>query len=475
MLGTTGRRVQSESFPEALRADVSALLDSGCDYEDGFLRSVSLFFAYHNSGKLPDKAHPESILSQSAAEVRPYMTDSAVSILNYLYDNVLVYIFRYALWHYNSSGLILPSHSLPRFLELAYTSGSKYMHQFRLAVWPLLGNRGKWLVDTLNLGGERFSDASHPLKLRMFVAMRKAGLKGSVQQLQIIWGSISNKQKKDFLSVFMNVHSWDLDFLWQVFGEGGPCGMMALNLMLRHPASKPVEHYMQVLDQSLRIDGRRHCDFSDIADREKLAEMGIDGKVSDDANLPEFLKKLPENEVVVFKLIQAVPLIFWMRKMDCDAAAAARFLDVNPAFRIGFDFKSVISRFRDVEWAVEYCILRGVFCADFLPFMDAESLERVAQHCDLDGSFRINEKICGLADNYSPWLPEFSMAVVNHIIHTRNFENTSATAQFLAVKLSRQCDMAIQSYIADNYGNDMVVSFFQLLAKYRKLVAQITR
>jgi len=473
MLGTSGRRVSAESFPEELRADVSILLDTALDYEDAFLRSASMFFSYHNSGKMPATIDTSMLLGKCAPEILSYMADSAASLLIYLYDNGFNYFLRYGLWYFAHRRMILPTHFLPRFVELAYTSQSKYMHQYRLAVWPLLGNRGKWLVDAMSLGGEKFADASHQLRLRMFVAMRKAGIVSSSRQLAAIWNDISTSQRKDFLSVFMRVGNGDLDFLWEVFLRGGIEGTEALRLMCRNPQSRIVEYYMQILDQSLRIDGRRHCDFSPITDRQKLAEYGIDSKVSATDNLPDFLSKLPEDEVIIFKLIQHVPLQFWMRKLDCDAAAAARFLSVNPAFRMGFDFRRVISMFQDAEWATEYSLLGGKLCSDFLPFMDSAQLERVADGCDLDGDFRISEKIFGLMDSYEPWLQDFSSAIVRHIIHTRNFENTVATAQFLAVRLSRQCDIIMESYVADSLGNDIVVSFFQRLIKYRRMLRQI--
>ncbi len=473
MLGSSGRRVGPGDFPADLRPDIEAMMQGSHDYEDVFLRATSMLFAYLNSGKTAASAGIRILLPECAPETYPYISDSNVSLAIYLNDNGLPHLFRYALWYFAQKRQILPPYILPRFVELAYTSGGKYMHQYRFAVWPLLGNRGKWLVDAMDLGGEKFADSPHQLRLRMFVAMRKAGFSGSSHQLEAIWPGITARQRNDFLSVFMRVWPGDLDFLWKAFSGGGPGADAALSLMCRSSESRPVEYFMKVLDRSLRIDGRRHCDFQPIEDTETLERYGIDSSISESDGLPEFLKKLPPCEVLIFKLIQHVPLKFWMTKMDCTAADAARFLDTNPAFRMGFDFKAVICNFQDSVWALEYCRLKGKFFAEFLPFMDARMLDSMADCCDMDAGFRISEKICGVVENYEPWLGGFSMAVVRHIIRTRNFDNTPATAQYLAVRLSRDCDIAMQSYMADNYGNDMVATFFARVLKYRGIIRNI--
>lgn len=473
LLGTASRKIRAVDFPEELRMDVSSILDSCDDYEDGFLRCASMAFAFQNSGMSPTVLSPDSVLKPCQPENLPYMHDMFVSLLKYLYDNGFHHLFRFALSVLRDRRVVFPEYALPYFVNLAYTSQSKYLHQYRLAIWPLLGARGKWLVDSLGLAGEKFAESSHSLRLRMFVAMRKAGVRGTSALLGSIWPDIGEKQRKDFLSVFMRVTDDDLSFLESVFSGPDSDAHHCLPLLCRNSNSTAVRLFMDVLDEALTIDGRRHCDFAEVKRRDELARYGIDSAVDPKGNLPSFLSKLPENEILIFKLIHSVPLAFWMGKLGCDVSSATKFLFTNPAFRIGFDFKGVILRFQDSDWATEYCLYKSTFEADFLPFLSAAQLDRIAGYCDFDNGFRINEKICGNIDSFEPWGDVFAKAVLDHIIRTRNIDNTLPTAQLLAAKLPKSVDYFMQNYVSENYGNDIVVSFFAKVIKLRKTIRSL--
>ena len=476
LLGTSSRKVDIDGFPGFLRSDVAGILDRTADYEDGFLKAASMVFACANSGAEPLRVQDSEIIRECLPDARPVMQDQFVSLLIYLNDNGLMHLFRYALWVLRGRGLVFPHYALPYFVNMAYAGSGKYIYQYRFALWPLLGNRGKWLVDSMGLGGDKFVDSHHPLRLRMFVAMRKAAFRASALQLKSIWDTAAAKHKKDFLSVFLRVWDEDLDFLWDVFSSDDSADVrsMALYLMRRNPNSRVVKFLTDALGRSLTIDGRRHCDFAEPDCVYELSRFGISGTVDKDSGLPPFLAKLPESEVIIFKLIQSVPLSFWTGTLGCGPDAAVKFLMTNPAFKIGFDFRKVIIQFQDPAWAVEHCLYTGRFDAAFVTFLDAQSLDRIADHCDFDTDFRITDKLCGNIDNYEPWGDVFSHAVIQHIIRTRNFDPTQGTVQLMATKLSPSAAYTMQSYISDNYGNDVVVSFFMRISKLRKTIQSLT-
>ncbi len=475
LLGTSNRKVSAESFPEFMRSDVSAILDNSADYEDAFMKSASMLLACANSGIKPVNVDPSSVLGECAADMLNFVSDRDVSLLTYLNDNGLNHLFRFALWVLRSRRVVFPAYSLPYFVDMAYANSSKYVYQYRFALWPLLGARGKWLVDSLGLGGQKFVDAPHSLRLRMFVAMRKASFRGSASQLGQVWDSATVKQKKEFLSVFMRVWAEDLDFLNNAISceKNSDVKSELLELLRRNAGSGVVKFYMSALRKSLTVDGRRHCDFAEVDCVDELAALGIDAQVSTESGLPAFLQKLPGREVIIFKLIQSVPLSFWMEALDCDAAGAVKFLYTNPAFRLGFDFRGVILRFQDCDWAVEHCIYNGKMDMAFVPFLDAARLDRIAENCDIDTDFRISEKLCGNIENYEPWGDWMSNSVVQHIIRTRNFDPSQACAQFVAAKVSKSAAYVMESYVSDNYGNDIVVSFFMRVLKLRKIINSI--
>ncbi len=475
LLGTASRKVSADVFPDFMRPDVSAILDNSADYEDAFMKSASMLFACANSGLQPVQVDPSSVLQECAADTFPSVSDHDVSLLTYLNDNGLNLLFRFAVSVLRSRRVVFPAYSLPYFVDLAYVNSSKYLYQYRFALWPLLGARGKWLVESLGLGGQKFVDASHSLRLRMFVAMRKASFKGSASQLGQIWDTASVKQKKEFLSVFLRVWPEDLDFIENAISceKNTAVKTALLELLQRNPGSGVVKFYMKALRKSLTVDGRRHCDFAEVDCVGELAEIGIDAQVTKDSGLPNFLQKLPAGEVIIFKLIQSVPLSFWMEALDCDAAGAVKFLYTNPAFRLGFDFRSVILRFQDSDWAVEHCLYNGKLDMAFVPFLDAARLDRVAENCDIDTDFRISEKLCGNIENYEPWGDWFSNSVVQHIIRTRNFDPSQVCAQLMASKISKSAVYVMESYVSDNYGNDIVVSFFMRVLKLRKIINSI--
>lgn len=471
LLGTANRKIYPEDFPDFLRSQLPFLSDnSSICYEDRFLQAASITFAAANAGMEPAEALPGEILAESNPEILRYCSDTQASFMLYLLRNGHTYILNFAMSFLRKKGLILPPFALPVFVREAYLAGGKYMYQTRFAVWPILGNRGKWLVSALGYDSAKFQDVAHSTRLKMFVAMRKASFRDSARQLDFIWGEISDKQKKEFLSVFLAVWDNDLDFLWGVFNnpqESADIRKTALQLLLRNPNSVPVKTFMQVLGESFSIDGRRHCDFKDIELSQQLKDFGISTTILKTENLPAFLNKLSDTEIVVFRLINSVPLQFWTNALGLDSAKAAAFLQQNPAFKLGFDFRNVIIKFRDSEWAEHYCMYYSRLFKNLFPLLDVDQLERLSEYVDFDDDFAINEKICGAIDNYDIWGKGFSEAVLHYMIRSRNFENTLPTAQFLAVKLHESADFTMSSYIQEHSGNDIVTAFFLRVRKLR--------
>ncbi|MBR4267568.1 MAG: hypothetical protein IKQ46_16130 [Bacteroidales bacterium] len=475
LLGTSNRKLERVDLPDFIQSQLPEPSENQ-DYEDYFFKVSSLTFGCENSGLLPQKIDSTFFMKPFEPDSSPYIDNNKISLLIYLVDSGLRLLLNYGFYYLRACRMLLPPFALPYFVARAFNFSDKYVYQYRLAVWSLIGNRGKWLVENADFPSEKWSNSSHSRRLKMFVALRKAGLNSSSKYLSDNWLTLSPKQKSDFLSVWGRVLDSDLDFLQNAFDtETSPkIKQLLLKLLLQNENSSIVKQDIQFLENIIKFDGKKSIDFSEIEFSEDLQQRGLSVVNTENNNLPTFFERLSDSEKLVFQLIHRMPFSFWQKFTGFDAKNTNQFLLENPSFKFGFNFLDVIKNFRDKNWAFEYCKYNSIIYQCFMPFLDADSLEILSEYCDFDFDFFFSEKLCGNFDNFQVWKDNFSLKILKFIINKRNFSNTILSAQFAAIKLSANMEHFIYVYICEHEDNDIVSTFFRRLHEYRKYLKQLT-
>jgi hypothetical protein len=473
LIGTSRQKVSVSDFPEFMRSDVQILLDSTHNYEDGFLKSLAMMCTLDNSAAAPIR-NDITILQASPKETASYIPDKDIRLLKYLKDNKLFLLILKVIALIVKYQLVLPPIYLVEFIDWAFNEKNKYSYQLRLAIWPLLGTRGKWFVSNcrpdINIG---WKNASFEQRLKMFVAMRKSGSALACSRLAITWNTDSEQNKLRFLSVFISVRDEDLDFLENVYADvdtSAEVRMAVFKLLRRHKNSSIVKRYCSILGSIASIDGRNHISFDNFELTPELEQIGINDVVTKEDGYPDFVSKLSSTEIAVLKLVHSVPLDFWRSFTGLDTEGAVGFLTKNPAFRYGFDFTKVIRLFGDSEWAAQHCRCVGVLMPELVSVMSAQDLDDTIDYVEFDKHFVVDSSICRRDDMLQPWERIFSDALVRYIIKSRSFDNSDIVAQMLAVKLDKAADVVIECFLSSNSGNDTLISFLKKVAGYRNML-----
>lgn len=475
LLGTSNRKLIDSEIPDFLRPHISELSENHEDYEDYFFKLTAISFSCENSGCSSVSLDDDSKIVGAIPETLSYIDRNKSNLLVFLAKQNFSIVLKYAFNYFKNQQLIIQPYALPYFINKAYNFNDKYVYQFSLSIWPLLGNRGKWLVENCNFASEKWENSSHAQHLKMFVAMRKQGLAASSKFLSNNWESESSAHKSDFLSVFGRVLDSDLDFLEKVFenDKSQKVKDLAFRLLQQNENSIVAKFYSETLNSIISFDGKKDFEFEPISNSEELQKFGISDDLNDGDEYPPFLTRLSTAEKIVYKLIHSVPFSFWKKLTTFSSKKLAAFLLECPAFKFGFNFKKTILRFRDSEWAFEYCKYYDIIFQEFMPVFSSRQLETLAEYCDFDKNFYISDKIFGNFDNFETWGEKFSLKVLIYIIKSRNFDNSPNCAQFLATKLSDYMNIFISDYLYDHKDNDIVTTFFKRISVFLSYMKQI--
>ena len=215
-LGNVASKLNQIEFNDFEKPTVNKILSLNTDNEDKFLKLLALSVSTYESGSEIKKYSSEDLLPPEKPETQEFISISHANRLVFLLKENKTVLLNYALKRFANTGKILPHSHLKTFIDSIFSNNSLEILMQRLLVWPLLGNRGKWLIKIFKLSDFKWDSANIQDRLAMLKAMKSVGNLGYLSIIEKNWDKTSVENKIDYITTINPNNKEDISFLERV-------------------------------------------------------------------------------------------------------------------------------------------------------------------------------------------------------------------------------------------------------------------
>ncbi|MCQ2973531.1 MAG: DUF5691 domain-containing protein [Bacteroidales bacterium] len=474
LLGTSNKSPDFSLWPKIVFDFAETIYNSdNCCVEDAFYKTSAIALSYYRSGFLAKKVDDFVPFNNPEPETKKYMSNSLANNFLLSIKNGENIIFNYVSMVLKHRELIIPPFFIPYFLKFFLSNKSIATFQYRSQIWPLLGNRGKWLADSINLTDIQWATAKHSQRLAIFKSLRLINNIFSIKYLQRDWNFETTEHKNDFLNSISIVFDNDLLVLenFYVNEKSKSVKNTLAKLLSFREDSSITQYYNQVLNSIISFSKTIGFCIENYSENDKFSDYLKSINIQDIRILYPKIFIQDDKQFAIFHLCNIVSLDFWESYVDGNIELAIKFIEKSKFFSFKIDLISIIKKFRNSEWAFYYCKIKHTIIPSFVDFIDIQNLEILSSVANFNNITIIDDifKNSLNINNLQRWDINFSTKVLYHALYNKCVTPNNENAQYLSIKLSSDTLYYIQDFCDNFMGNSPITNFAILIKRYLNL------
>jgi len=444
MLGTKRKQVTADELPEVLSDAVTVITgNTNIDKEEQFLQIVSLAFNYRQCGVQP--LHKEISIPPAPAEEKPYCIPKAFMVLKDILEEDADSLLQLWLQLCSRKGQLIPPSLLPALLDKA-----TLQKKLRTLVEDCMGKRGEWLsafnkswnFTAAETAEERWLTGKPEQRKEVLEHLRATNPALARQWIQETWAQENANSKAELLKAFhVNPDAKDVEWLESIMTEKSQkVKEEALNLLRQIPLSSIIQHYWQLVQESVRL--KKESAFLGLTSKNVLTiqvpadinEVGIE-KISNQ-------KEFTDEEFILYQLVGYIPPYFWEEYFQSTPADILQLFGRHKtSAKLIPAIVTATARFKELTWAPLFTGDKDRHYVSLLPLLsdterDAYLLKNFEQMIDMVIPFLTTE-------NTREWALPIARAVLKHTAansyqYNRSFYNRHI--HFIPVEIAPELD-----------------------------------